>query len=126
MQSSLMPILTDCDEVFNYWEPLHYLHYGYGMQTWEYSPEFSIRSWLYILLHYIPGIFGRVIFGFDKMMVFYFTRSLLAVFCAFAESKLIKSVRVMISPKVANYLFWFLILSPGMFISSSGTNNILV
>jgi len=29
-------IVHDCDEVFNYWEPLHYLLYGYGLQTWEY------------------------------------------------------------------------------------------
>ena len=24
----------DCDETFNYWEPLHYLLYGFGFQTW--------------------------------------------------------------------------------------------
>ena len=29
-------IIHDCDEVYNYWEPLHYLLYGYGKQTWEY------------------------------------------------------------------------------------------
>lgn len=29
-------LVHDCDEVFNYWEPLHYLLYGYGFQTWEY------------------------------------------------------------------------------------------
>jgi alpha-1,2-mannosyltransferase len=29
-------IVHDCDEVFNYWEPLHYLVHGTGMQTWEY------------------------------------------------------------------------------------------
>ena len=29
-------IVHDCDEVYNYWEPLHFLLYGYGMQTWEY------------------------------------------------------------------------------------------
>jgi alpha-1,2-mannosyltransferase len=34
--SSLFNIIHDCDEVFNYWEPLHYLLYGFGMQTWEY------------------------------------------------------------------------------------------
>lgn len=28
--------LSDCDEVMNYWEPLHYLLYGNGFQTWEY------------------------------------------------------------------------------------------
>ena len=29
------PIL-DCDEVFNYWEPLLHLVHGSGLQTWEY------------------------------------------------------------------------------------------
>jgi hypothetical protein len=29
-------IVHDCDEVYNYWEPLHYLVHGSGMQTWEY------------------------------------------------------------------------------------------
>ncbi|CAN0396789.1 unnamed protein product, partial [Ectocarpus sp. 13 AM-2016] len=24
----------DCDETYNYWEPLHYLLYGFGFQTW--------------------------------------------------------------------------------------------
>ena len=30
---ALAPI-SDCDETFNYWEPLHYLLYGFGFQTW--------------------------------------------------------------------------------------------
>lgn len=34
--SALFNIVHDCDEVFNYWEPLHYLLYGSGLQTWEY------------------------------------------------------------------------------------------
>lgn len=25
----------DCDETYNYWEPLHYLLYGFGFQTWS-------------------------------------------------------------------------------------------
>jgi hypothetical protein len=47
--------IQDCDEVFNYWEPTHYLTHGYGLQTWEYSPEFSIRSWAYVALHAFAG-----------------------------------------------------------------------
>ena len=34
--SALYNIIHDCDEVYNYWEPLHFLLYGHGMQTWEY------------------------------------------------------------------------------------------
>ena len=33
---ALYNIIHDCDEVYNYWEPLHFLLYGHGMQTWEY------------------------------------------------------------------------------------------
>lgn len=33
---SVTNIVHDCDEVYNYWEPLHYLTHGYGKQTWEY------------------------------------------------------------------------------------------
>lgn len=34
--SARLNLVHDCDEVFNYWEPLHYLIFGHGMQTWEY------------------------------------------------------------------------------------------
>ena len=37
--------------VFNYWEPIHYLTNGFGLQTWEYSPVYANRSWAYIALH---------------------------------------------------------------------------
>lgn len=47
--------IHDCDETFNYWEPLHYLTHGYGLQTWEYSPEYAIRSWFYIGIHALIG-----------------------------------------------------------------------
>ena len=35
--------IDDTDEVYGYYEPLHYLLYGKGMQTWEYSPVYAIR-----------------------------------------------------------------------------------
>ena len=38
--------------VFNFFEPLHYYTFNTGFQTWELSPEYSIRSWAYILLHW--------------------------------------------------------------------------
>jgi alpha-1,2-mannosyltransferase len=39
MFSASLNQIADADEVFNYWEPAHYLTYGNGLQTWEYSPE---------------------------------------------------------------------------------------
>jgi hypothetical protein len=38
--------------VFNFFEPLHYFKYNAGFQTWELSPEYAVRSWAYILLHW--------------------------------------------------------------------------
>lgn len=34
--ASVVMFVGDCDETFNYWEPTHYLLYGFGFQTWEY------------------------------------------------------------------------------------------
>jgi alpha-1,2-mannosyltransferase len=53
--------IQDCDETFNYWEPTHYLGHGYGLQTWEYSPEYAIRSWTYIALHAVVGCIRRLL-----------------------------------------------------------------
>lgn len=33
------------------WEPVHYLAFGSGLQTWEYSPEYTLRSYAYLLPH---------------------------------------------------------------------------
>ncbi|CAJ1957975.1 unnamed protein product [Cylindrotheca closterium] len=43
-----MPIM-DCDEVYNYWEPLHFLLYGSGFQTWEYANQFALRTYSYLM-----------------------------------------------------------------------------
>jgi len=56
--SALFQPIADCDEVFNYWEPTHLvLHHNdapthtNSFQTWEYSPEFALRSYLYVIIH---------------------------------------------------------------------------
>lgn len=41
--------ITDCDEVYNYWEPLHFVLFGTGLQTWEYATEFALRTYTYLL-----------------------------------------------------------------------------
>jgi alpha-1,2-mannosyltransferase len=43
-----MPV-TDCDEVYNYWEPLHFLLYKKGLQTWEYANEYALRTFAYLV-----------------------------------------------------------------------------
>ena len=65
--AALFAPIQDCDEVFNYWEPTHYLRHGFGLQTWEYSPEFAIRSWFYIVVHAIVIGVGAVLPGVNKV-----------------------------------------------------------
>jgi alpha-1,2-mannosyltransferase len=50
--------IQDCDEIFNYVDPLHYTLFNKGQQTWEYSPIFGLRSWFYIEIH---GMFLRLL-----------------------------------------------------------------
>jgi len=66
--SAVFTNIGDCDETFNYWEPTHYLLYGDGYQTWEYAPQYGLRSYSYVLLHAIPGYFASLLFQ-DKVFI---------------------------------------------------------
>lgn len=107
--------ITDCDEVFNYWEPLHFLQYGFGMQTWEYSPTFALRTYAYLLpLHMISKIY-TLVFSCEKVQLFHLLRITLAFFVSISELHLVKSI----PSKWISYMTWiFLISSAGMYHSS--------
>jgi hypothetical protein len=93
--------ISDCDEVFNYWEPLHFSIYGTGAQTWEYSPKFALRSWLYVLLHSLNALVFRIFYAEPvskyfhnfgapppKVLVFYLVRFSLVAASAVADAAL--------------------------------------
>ena len=85
--------IRDCDETFNYWEPTHYLLHGYGMQTWEYSPIYALRSYAYIFFHVLLGMFVRVILEWhNKVFIFYAIRVILGLFCAYCETYFYRAV----------------------------------
>ncbi|XP_053404037.1 alpha-1,2-mannosyltransferase ALG9-like isoform X2 [Mercenaria mercenaria] len=112
-------IVGDCDETYNYWEPTHYLMFGKGFQTWEYSPVYAIRSYAYLLLHTLPmrlyGLFATP----NPVMLFFITRCVLAFACALCEVYFYKGVCKQFGNNVARVMLCFQILSAGMFISSS-------
>lgn len=111
--------IQDCDEVFNYWEPTHYLNHGYGMQTWEYSPEFAIRSWAYTGLHAAIIHFGRLLpFLHNKVAQFYFLRTVLGLVCALCETKLFSVISRTLNPRVAIFFLMAMVVSPGMYHAS--------
>lgn len=85
--------ISDCDETFNYWDPLHYLVYGHGLQTWEYDPKFALRSYTYLLFHGVPAWFYNILFHPNPMLIFYFVRCLLGLFCAVMEAYFYKYER---------------------------------
>ncbi|XP_011501589.1 PREDICTED: alpha-1,2-mannosyltransferase ALG9 [Ceratosolen solmsi marchali] len=117
--SAIWSHITDCDETFNFWEPSHFLLYRSGQQTWEYSPEFALRSYTYLLLHMVPAKIYCYLLEPNPIHVFYFVRCLLSVGCALAEVYFYKNVSHEFGIHIARLTLAFLILSTGMFISST-------
>ncbi|KAL3846811.1 hypothetical protein ACJMK2_017765 [Sinanodonta woodiana] len=110
-------IVGDCDETYNYWEPTHYLMFGKGFQTWEYSPQFAIRSYAYIFLHTLPMRLYTILFGQNKIMMFFFLRCVMAFACALCEIYFYKGVCKHFGSNTGRIMLCFLLLSAGMFIS---------
>lgn len=79
--------VQDCDEIFNYWEPLHYLQYGSGAKVWEYSEDNALRSYLFLFIHYFVSI---PFMSLSKIHVFKCTRVVLALFSILCQRKLIR------------------------------------
>ncbi|RDL33809.1 Mannosyltransferase [Venustampulla echinocandica] len=117
--AALYAPIQDCDETFNYWEPTHYLSHGYGLQTWEYSPEYAIRSWLYIALHALVGSFRRLLPFSTKVGEFYFIRYNLAFVCALCQTQMFRVINNILNPRIAIFFMMAMIFSPGMFHASA-------
>lgn len=115
--ASIYAPIQDCDEVFNYWEPTHYLTHGFGLQTWEYSPEYAIRSWSYIMIHAIPSKIASV-FLLRKAFEFYFVRGLLASACAGCEIRLFSTISRTMNPRIAVIFMLAMASGSGMFHAS--------
>lgn len=117
--AALYAPIQDCDETFNYWEPTHYLSHGYGLQTWEYSPEYAIRSWTYVAFHALIGSFRRLLPFPTKVGEFYFIRYALAFICAVCQTQLFRVVSGTLNPRIALFFMMAMIFSPGMFHASA-------
>ena len=124
--------IQDCDEVFNYWEPLHYLLHNTGMQTWEYSPQFGLRTFTCLYPLYVIGTIVQwfITTGSSKVLQFTILRGLLAGASGYLEynchlamlaspwlSQLTHNPTSSSSSVGYTYLV-FTLLSPGMFHAS--------
>ncbi|KAF2640287.1 hypothetical protein P280DRAFT_499018 [Massarina eburnea CBS 473.64] len=111
--------IQDCDEVFNYWEPTHYLNHGSGLQTWEYSPEYAIRSWAYTGIHALIIGLGRLVsLGRSRLFEFYFLRIALGFICALCETRLYATIARTINWRAGLFFIMIMIFSPGMYHAS--------
>ncbi|KAI0696466.1 Alg9-like mannosyltransferase family-domain-containing protein [Cytidiella melzeri] len=123
--------LSDCDEVtfnqcfLNFWEPLHYLDRGHAFQTWETSPQYSIRSGAYILIHLFPAKVVTYMFGPEKRPAFFAVRVVLALVSATCEAFFYRTVVDKINYRVGRYLFFMMLFSAGMWNASVASSAFL-
>lgn len=113
-------LISDCDETFNYWEPLNLLLRGFGKQTWEYSPIYSIRSWTFLMPFYLflYPINKLASLHISSVDIFYLTRMLLGLISTLYEWKLFNEISRTLSLQIANLWLLFQIFSPGYFHAS--------
>ncbi|KAL0001434.1 hypothetical protein SO802_015215 [Lithocarpus litseifolius] len=117
--SATSNIIHDCDEVFNYWEPLHFLLYKSGFQTWEYSSQFALRSYLYILFHELVGRPASWLFGDERVRVFYAVRLFLGLLSVITETVLVVALSRKYGKRLACYTLAMLCLTSGCFFAST-------
>lgn len=117
--SATSNIIHDCDEVFNYWEPLHYLLYKSGFQTWEYSSQFALRSYLYILFHELVGRPASLLYAEEKVRVFYAVRLFLGLISVVTETILVYALSRKYGKRLASYTLAMLCLTSGCFFAST-------
>ncbi|KAF0697914.1 Aste57867_11446 [Aphanomyces stellatus] len=118
--SALFNIISDCDEVFNYWEPLHNLVHGFGFQTWEYSPVYGLRSYLYLIAHWLPAkLASIVVFGNTKLGFFFGLRAVLGFASAASEALFYRGIVHAFGPRVGRYTLAFLVFNSGLFLAST-------
>ncbi|KAJ1987261.1 mannosyltransferase [Coemansia spiralis] len=111
--------IQDCDEVYNYWEPLHLLQFGTGKQTWEHAPQYALRSfgYLYIYKYLVQAL--HFVLGFrSKSQVFFAVRISLALFSSFCEALFVRQVAKNVDRKIANYTILALFGMAGLFHST--------
>ncbi|XP_046393537.1 alpha-1,2-mannosyltransferase ALG9 [Ischnura elegans] len=111
--------ISDCDETYNYWEPSHYLLFGKGFETWEYSPQYALRSYTYLLLHVIPAWFYHRLLQPNRLLIFYFSRCLLGLLCAVCEVYFYRSICREFGVHVGRLTLAFMVFGAGMFVAST-------
>ncbi|ODV76686.1 glycosyltransferase family 22 protein [Suhomyces tanzawaensis NRRL Y-17324] len=119
---ALYMIISDCDETFNYWEPLNLLLRGFGKQTWEYSPEYAIRAYTYLIPYYLVGYpiqllssaLGELPHSYSYYQFYIIRAVALCGVTSYGEIRLTRSIEKYLNLKIACWFLFFSTVSPGM------------
>lgn len=110
--------IDDTDETYGYYEPLHYLLYGVGMQTWEYSPLYAIRTYAFITPFW--GLCSILsFFQFSKLNIFFGIRIFLGVVAALSETRFVSVIYENYGRTIGNFTFVFMLFSSGILYCST-------
>ena len=90
-----------------------------GLQTWEYDPQFALRSYFYILIHLAPGWLYSTLAQPNPMLVFYFMRFIFGLVSALCEVYFYRGVLCEFGANVGRLCLSIMLCSAGMFISST-------
>lgn len=124
MLACICVCLLDTDETYGYFEPLHFFLYGKGMMTWEYSPEYAIRTYAFVL-PFLPLCRLLTYIGCEKITVFFSVKLVLGQGYAWASSRFLRSVRLSLccgrseGEDVMLFTLTLLLAAPGVFFSST-------
>lgn len=102
-----------------------------SMQTWEYSPKYALRSYLYIISHciliwlsqFIHWLFFNSISSFtnisDGVKIFFMTRGLLSLITSLIELHFALSIKSVLGRRIATLYLLINLLSPGTFLAAN-------
>ena len=110
--------IDDTDETYGYYEPLHYLLHGIGMQTWEYSPSYAIRTYAFITPFWLLGS-ALKLFDSSKVNMFYSIRTALAILSALSESFFVVAIYEYYGKSIGDLTLVFTLFSSGILYCSS-------
>ena len=90
---------------------------NYGFQTWQYAPQYALRSYSYLLPY---GAIGKAlslipITHSSSIIIFYSLRIILSLSRALCELYFSRSLTPWFGAQTSLFTFLFLTLSPGMF-----------
>ena len=120
VSSAFHNLIHDCDETFQTIEPVHFLLCDTGLQSWELSGKYKLRSYLYVLLHAWIGLPVRFLLGCGggKEVAFYAIRVLLAILSARGDCFLVEEC-LKIEPKIGATVLLVLSFATGAYVSST-------